>query len=168
MGALGERDAGPMGVANTGDDGCTRVARQAQRRLAQRGSRRAHQHGVAAPQGLPFEITRSLTPARMRDAVQVIIRDAARAAARDYFVIEGARNWTVGDQHTKKELILRGMGWGHIPLHMVDKELRSGKLVSLEGRHFKRSRLDIVVARRANCQPGPVARALWDALAGAT
>ncbi|HEY9026948.1 MAG TPA: LysR family transcriptional regulator [Burkholderiaceae bacterium] len=122
---------------------------------------------VAAPQGLPFEVTRSLTPARMREAVQVIIRDSARAASRDYFVIEGARNWTVGDQHTKKELILRGMGWGHMPLHMVDKELRAGKLVSLEGRHFKRSRLDIVVARRADRQPGPVARALWDALAQA-
>jgi len=119
---------------------------------------------VAAPQGLPFAITRSLTPERMREAVQVLIRDSARDASRDYFVIEGARNWTVGDQHTKKELILRGMGWGHMPLHMVDKELRSGKLVSLEGRHFKRTRLDIVVARRADRQPGPVARALWEAL----
>ena len=122
---------------------------------------------VAAPQGLPFEATRSLTPARMREAVQVIIRDTAREAGRDYFVIEGARNWTVGDQHTKKELILRGMGWGHMPLHMVDKELRSGKLISLEGRHFKRSRLDIVVARSSERQPGPVARALWQALAEA-
>lgn len=122
---------------------------------------------VAAPQGLPFDVTRSLTPARMREAVQVLIRDTARDASRDYFVIEGARTWTVGDQHTKKELILRGMGWGHMPLHMVDKELRSGRLVSLEGRHFKRSRLDIVLARRIDRQPGPVARALWEALADA-
>jgi DNA-binding transcriptional LysR family regulator len=122
---------------------------------------------VAAPRGLPFEVTRTLTPARMRQAVQVILRDTAREPGRDYFVIEGARNWTVGDQHTKKELILRGMGWGHMPLHMVDKELRSGKLVSLEGRHFKRSRLDIVVARRGDRVPGPVARALWEALADA-
>lgn len=122
---------------------------------------------VVAPRHLPFAVTRSLTPERMREAAQVLIRDSARDASRDYFVIEGARSWTVGDQHTKKELILRGMGWGHMPLHMVDKELRSGKLVSLEGRHFKRTRLDIVVARRAGRQPGPVARALWEALADA-
>lgn len=122
---------------------------------------------VAAPQGLPFAVTRSLTPARMRDAVQVILRDSAREASRDYFVIEGAPNWTVGDQHTKKELLLCGMGWGHMPLHMIDRELRAGKLVSLEGRHFKRTRLDIVVARRLDRQPGPVARALWGALAEA-
>jgi len=119
---------------------------------------------VVAPRGLPFAITRSLTPERMREAVQVIIRDSARAAGRDYFVLEGARNCTVGDQHTKKQLILSGMGWGHMPLHLVEAELRSGKLVTLEGRHFKRTRLDIVVARRVDRQPGPVARALWEAL----
>jgi DNA-binding transcriptional LysR family regulator len=122
---------------------------------------------VAAPASLPFPVTRSLTPARMLQAVQVIIRDTARDSSKDYFVIEGASNWTVGDQHTKKELIVRGMGWGHMPLHMIDKELRSGKLVSLEGRHFKRSRLDIVVARRADRAQGPVASALWEAIVGA-
>lgn len=121
---------------------------------------------VAAPGGLPFPVTRSLTPARMAQAVQVIIRDTASEASRDYFVIEGASNWTVGDQHTKKELIAQAMGWGHMPLHMVAKELRSGKLVSLEGAHFKRSQLDIVVARRSDRHPGPVATALWQALAG--
>jgi DNA-binding transcriptional LysR family regulator len=119
---------------------------------------------VAAPGSLPFPVTRSLTPARMRQAVQVIIRDTARDSSKDYFVVEGATSWTVGDQHTKKELIVRGMGWGHMPLHMIDKELRSGKLVSLEGRHFKRSRLDTVVARRSDRAPGPVASALWQAL----
>jgi DNA-binding transcriptional LysR family regulator len=120
---------------------------------------------VAARDGLPFPVTRSLTPAQMLEAVQVIIRDTAREASRDYFVIEGASSWTVGDQHTKKELIVRGMGWGHMPLHMVDKELRSGKLVSLEGLHFNRSHLDIVVARRGDRHPGPVASALWQAIA---
>ena len=119
---------------------------------------------VAAPGYLPMRVTRALTPEQLKQAVQVIIRDSARAADRDYFVIEGAAHWTVADQHTKKELIVRGMGWGHMPLHMVEKELRSGKLVSLEGRHFKRSRLDIVAARRRNRPAGPVANALWQAL----
>jgi len=53
------------------------------------------------------------------------------------------------------------MGWGHMPLHLIEKELRSGKLVSLEGRHFKRSRLDIVAARLRSRPVGPVAQALW-------
>jgi len=121
---------------------------------------------VAAPGYLPFPLTRSLDVQRMKDLVQVILRDSARQPGRDYFVLEGAPSWTVADQHTKKELILQGMGWGHMPLHLIDKELRSGKLLSLEGRHFKRTRLDIVAARLRHRPVGPVAEALWHSLAG--
>lgn len=122
---------------------------------------------VVAPGFLPVPITRSLTPAAMKDQVQCILRDSAREPSRDYHVIEGARSWTVADQQTKKELILRGMGWGHMPLHLVDKELRSGRLLSIEGRHFKRSRLDIVAARLRGRHVGPVAARLWDSLVAA-
>ena len=121
---------------------------------------------VAAPGYLPFPLTRSLDVQRMKDLVQVILRDSAQQPGRDYFVLEGAPSWTVADQHTKKELILQGMGWGHMPLHLIDKELRSGKLLSLEGRHFKRTRLDIVAARLRHRPVGPVAEALWHSLAG--
>ncbi len=116
---------------------------------------------VAAAGYLPFPITRQLTPQRMKPLVQIVIRDSASRDPRDYFVIPGAHSWTVADQQTKKDLIVHGMGWGHMPLHLVQRELRSGKLVSLEGSHFKRSRLDIVVARLRGRAVGPVASALW-------
>jgi len=121
---------------------------------------------VAAPGYLPFAPTRSLTPEKMKGLVQVILRDSAQQPGRDYFVVQGAPSWTVADQHTKKELILQGMGWGHMPLHLIDKELRNGKLLSLEGRHFKRTRIDIVAARLRRRPTGPVAEALWRSLAG--
>jgi DNA-binding transcriptional LysR family regulator len=120
---------------------------------------------VAAPGFLTVPVTRNLTPEHMRNYVQVIIRDTATQPNRDYFVIKDAPNWTVADQHTKKALIVQGMGWGHMPLHLIDKELRSGKLISLEGRHFKRSKLDIVAARLRGRPVGPVADALWHYLA---
>ena len=123
---------------------------------------------VAAPTFLGFPVSRNLTPEQMRSYVQVIIRDTAQQPGRNYFVIQDAPGWTVGDQHTKKELILQGMGWGHMPLHLVEKELRSGKLISLEGRHFKRSKLDIVAAWLRGRSPGPVALALRDYLAQST
>ncbi|WP_431826007.1 LysR family transcriptional regulator [Burkholderia sp. F1] len=116
---------------------------------------------VAAPDFLASPVTRSLTQQQMSRYVQVVIRDSAKQPTRDYFVIQDAPNWTVADQHTKKELIVQGMGWGHMPLHLVDKELRSGTLVTLEGRHFKRSTLDIVAARLRGRPVGPVAAALW-------
>lgn len=95
----------------------------------------------------------------------MVIRDTAKQAGRNYFVIEDAPRWTVADQHTKKALIMQGMGWGHMPLHLIERELKSGKLNSLEGKNFKRSKLDIVVARLRKRPAGPVANALWRYLA---
>ena len=120
---------------------------------------------VAAPGYLPFEPTAQLRPEQMKALVQVVIRDSATEPGRDYFLIAGAPSWTVADQQTKKELILNAMGWGHMPLHLIEKDLRAGRLISLEGRHFKRSKLDIVVARRRGRPIGGVAQALWASFA---
>ncbi len=119
---------------------------------------------VAAPGFLPFPLTRNLSPASMKDLVQCILRDSATQPGASYHVIPDAHSWTVADQQTKKDLILNGMGWGHMPLHLVERELRSGRLLSLEGRHFKRTRLDIVAARRRDRPAGPVAERLWGLL----
>ena len=123
---------------------------------------------VAAAGYLRIPVSRELSAGKMKDYVQIIIRDGAKQPGRDYFVIKEVPSWTVADQHTKKELILQGMGWGHMPLHLVQKELRSGKLVSLEGRHFKRSTLDLVAARLRGRPAGPVASSLWRFLSEAT
>src|SRR6267154_1907693 len=93
---------------------------------------------VVAPGFLRFPISRSITPEQMRDYVQCVIRDSARGAAtRDYFLVEGARSWTVSDQLMKKELILQGMGWGHLPRHLIERELRDARLLPIAGRHFQ-------------------------------
>jgi len=120
---------------------------------------------VAAPGFLGATVPRTLSPGHMQGHVQVVIRDTAKQAGRNYFVIEDAPRWTVADQHTKKALIMQGMGWGHMPLHLIERELKSGKLNSLEGKNFKRSKLDIVVARLRKRPAGPVANALWRYLA---
>jgi DNA-binding transcriptional LysR family regulator len=116
---------------------------------------------VVAPGFLPFAVTRTITPKQMKAQVQCIIRDSARKPTRDYFVVEGGQSWTVSDQLMKKELIALGMGWGHMPLHLIERDLRSGKLLSIEGKHFKRSNIDIVIARLRKRPAGPVAERLW-------
>lgn len=116
---------------------------------------------VVAPGFLPFPITDKLTPQQMKGQVQCIIRDSAKKSVHDYNVIKGARSWTVADQLMKKELILLGMGWGHMPLHLIERELQRGKLLSIEGKHFKRVTRDIVAARLRERPAGPVAERLW-------
>lgn len=98
----------------------------------------------------------------MRDYVQCVIRDTARhTPRRDYYLVEGARIWTVSDQLMKKEIILKGMGWGHMPTLMIAEELRDGRLLSIAGKHLRGGGGEIVAARRRDRPHGPVANRLW-------
>jgi DNA-binding transcriptional LysR family regulator len=117
---------------------------------------------VVAPNFLRFPISASITPEQMRDYVQCIIRDTAvHSPPRDYFLVEGARSWTVGDQLMKKELILQGMGWGHLPTYLIEDEVRDGRLLPITGKHFPGGRADLVAAQRRAKPHGPVAARLW-------
>jgi DNA-binding transcriptional LysR family regulator len=120
---------------------------------------------VAAPNFLPFPISQDITPEQMRDCVQCVIRDTARRTpGRDYYLVEGARAWTVSDQLMKKEIILQGMGWGHMPTFMIAEELRDGRLLSIAGKHLRGGAGEVVAARRRDRPHGPVANRLWQCI----
>lgn len=117
---------------------------------------------VVAPGFLAFPISDAITPEQLREHPQCVIRDTARhTPARDYFLVEGARSWTVSDQLMKREIILQGMGWGHMPNFLVAEDLRAGRLLSIAGRHLRGGRAELVAARRADTPHGPVAGRLW-------
>jgi DNA-binding transcriptional LysR family regulator len=117
---------------------------------------------VVAPGFLRFPLSRTIRPEQMRDYVQCVIRDTAqRSPRRDYYLVEGARQWTVSDQLMKKELILQGLGWGHLPDYLIESELRKRTLLPLSGEHFKGGTVELVAARRRDVTHGPVANQLW-------
>src|SRR4030088_373871 len=117
---------------------------------------------VVAPKFLRFPVSKSIAPEQMRDYVQCVIRDTARhSQPRDSFLVEGARSWTVSDQLMKRELILQGMGWGHMPRYLIEQNLRDGSLLSIAGRHFRGGQAELVAARRRNAPHGPIANRLW-------
>ena len=123
---------------------------------------------VATADFLPFAASETIEPEAMRPYVQCIIRDTARREPKqDHFLIEGAPNCSVPDHAMKKEIILHGMAWGHLPAFMVEEELRTGHLISLRGRHLP-GRLEMLSAMRRRDRPhGPVANALWRSLQSA-
>jgi len=120
---------------------------------------------VVAPALLAGTPPRAATPALMRGFTQCVMRDTARNPPPDeYFVVEGAPRCTVADQAMKKEIILQGLGWGHVPRFLVDGELRDGRLLSIGGRHFRGRVEQLVAARRRDRPHGPVAQRLWASL----
>ena len=117
---------------------------------------------VAAPGFLPFRAGRAVRPEHLRELTQCIMRDTAQSPEkRDYFVVSGAPQCTVADQLMKKEVILQGMAWGHLPRFLIEQELRDGRLVSLAGRYLPGAVQDLVAARRRDRPHGPVADRLW-------
>ncbi|WP_054309221.1 LysR family transcriptional regulator [Mesorhizobium sp. 1M-11] len=118
---------------------------------------------VVALDFLPFPLSGPVTPQQMRGLTQCIIRDTARTAQKaNFYVVEGAPQCTVGDHLMKKEIILRGMAWGHLPRFMIEEELRSGRLLSIAGDHFPGVEVELVAARRRDRPHGPVATRLWE------
>ncbi|MFP2927662.1 LysR family transcriptional regulator [Pyxidicoccus sp. 3LG] len=121
---------------------------------------------VVAPGFLPFQPTTAITPRQLQAFTQCVIRDSARhPAEQGHFLVEGAPQCSAPDQLMKKELILHGMAWGHLPRFMIESELRDGRLLSIAGRHFPGVTEELVAARRRDRAHGPVASRLWDFLA---
>jgi DNA-binding transcriptional LysR family regulator len=117
---------------------------------------------VVAPGFLDFPVSGEITPAQMRGYTQCVIRDSSRrGSTTNFFIVDGARGWTVSDQAMKKELIVNGLGWGHLPRYAVAQELAVGSLLSIAGEHFKVVELMVAAARLRQRPHGPVAEQLW-------
>lgn len=78
-----------------------------------------------------------------------------------------ASTWRVADIHAKRDLILRGLGWGNLPAPMVQDDFDSKRLVPLvvEGAGSD-ERLAMTVIYRRDEGFGPVGRAAIEILRG--
>lgn len=117
---------------------------------------------VVAPGFLQIPVTQALRYDDLKLCTQCIIRDTATHSEKlTRFVLNDAPHITVGDQNTKKEVILQGMAWGHMPFFLIEKELKQGKLLSIEGKYIKGITREIVIARLSANEKGIMAEQLW-------
>jgi len=130
---------------------------------------------VAAP-GHPLA-TRGgpLDSAALADAVQIVLGEhrtegerpspatgaiAAGDNGEDLQGVFSPRTWRVVDLATKQALITGGLGWGHLPEHLVRADLDAGRLVKLKLDAWSGDgpRRALVLVWRPNAVLGPVAR----------
>jgi DNA-binding transcriptional LysR family regulator len=106
--------------------------------------------------------------ARLEEHVQIVLteREPAREGVDDQAVLS-TRTWRIAELHTKRELLLAGLGWGNLPEHVVRDDLRRGALVRLrpegwsEGEHT----LGLFAVHRRDTRLGPAHRWLLANLA---
>ena len=71
-----------------------------------------------------------------------------------------ALTWRLADLGAKHAFLRACLGWGHMPLHMVQSDLDAGTLVKIRVADVPRSMvMTMKVVFRKDAPPGPAARA---------
>jgi len=100
----------------------------------------------------------------VREHVQLALRDPGSLTQDADFSITGLHTWRVTDLGLKLEMLRAGIGWGHMPMHLVADDLAHGRLVTLAlptrpGVHQR-----FTLLHRIDSPPGPAGRWLMQAL----
>lgn len=64
--------------------------------------------------------------------VQLVLTDRSSLTAGRDFGVMSSQTWRLSDLGAKHAFLRAGLGWGYMPLHMVEEDLRAGKLVEIE------------------------------------
>ena len=92
--------------------------------------------------------------------VQLVLTDrSALTSGRDFGVLSPL-TWRLADLGAKHAFLRAGLGWGHMPLHMVQADLDSRALVKIRVEGLPRDVvMQMKVVFRRDAPPGPAARA---------
>lgn len=92
--------------------------------------------------------------------VQLVLTDrSALSSGRDFGVLSPL-TWRLADLGAKHSFLKAGLGWGHMPLHMVQADLDSRTLVKIRVEGLPREVImPMKVVFRRDAPPGPAARA---------
>jgi DNA-binding transcriptional LysR family regulator len=118
---------------------------------------------VASPEFIQFYAKHLHDLDTLSECMQVILRDSSQSDF-SFGVIEHGRHWTVSDVTAKKDIIMAGLGWGRLPLHLIKQELTEGRLQRLHGNHFDERLVTLGAIRLQKPVHGPIAEKLWQDL----
>ncbi len=114
----------------------------------------------------PFaKFATSLQERDLEGSTQIIVRDTSLHTPKlTAGIVEGTNHWVVNDFMMKKRVILSGIGWGRLPEHMVQKDIKEGLLIAISSNRFPAINVDLKAIRHKHKAIGPVASALWQRL----
>lgn len=103
--------------------------------------------------------TRNISESDLAIYPQVIVKSTDRKAP-DIGIVDDALKWYVTDLYAKKTLIAAGLGWGRLPQHVVETELKNNDLICLDT--LGELNLPIFITKLKNKALGPVALKIWN------
>jgi DNA-binding transcriptional LysR family regulator len=102
----------------------------------------------------------AVSAAAIAKHVQLVLTDrTVLSHGRDFGVLSPL-TWRLADLGAKHAFLKAGLGWGHMPLHMVKPDLDSGALVKIRVEGIPRAVvMPMSVVFRTDAPPGPAGRA---------
>jgi DNA-binding transcriptional LysR family regulator len=111
---------------------------------------------VAAPDH-PLARAEKLLPGAGREHVQLVLTDRSPLTAGQDFAVNSSRTWRLADLGAKHALLREGIGWGNMPVPMVDADLVAGTLVRLVMPDDPGGTYRFSTIHRDDAPPGPAA-----------
>lgn len=105
-------------------------------------------------------------PTRMlREHVQLVLTDSSRMTEGKDLRVFSLKTWRLSDLGAKHAFLLAGLGWGGMPLDVVEGDLARGALVKLTLEEMDSTAwIPMLAIYRTDTPPGPAGRWLLDRL----
>jgi DNA-binding transcriptional LysR family regulator len=111
------------------------------------------------------QLQRPISTDELQQHVQLVLTDpSGRTGKQDHGVLS-RRNWRLADLGAKHAMLLGGLGWGGMPLHMVEADIAAGRLALIqpdEWGSYTSVELSMGLIHRRDRVLGPAARWLSD------
>lgn len=120
---------------------------------------------VAAPDH-PLATGNPNPPGAGRHHVQLVLSDRSTLTRNMDFAVVSPHTWRLADLGSKHMLLREGIGWGNMPVPMVQEDLDSGRLVLLDLPDYRGNFYPFEAIYRADSPPGPAASWLIARFAG--
>jgi DNA-binding transcriptional LysR family regulator len=111
---------------------------------------------VAAPDH-PLARMERIAPGAGREHLQLVLTDRSPLTAGQDYAVLGTRTWRLADLGAKHALLREGIGWGNMPLPMIEADLRAGTLLRLEMPDQPGGSYRFAGIWRRDAPPGPAA-----------
>ena len=109
---------------------------------------------VAAPDH-PLARATKLKPGAGRDHIQLVLTDRSPLTQGRDFAVQSPHTWRLADLGAKHALLREGIGWGNMPLPMIEGDLVAGTLVRLAMPDDTGGPFRFSAIHRADAAPGP-------------
>lgn len=107
-----------------------------------------------------------IEPAAVRNHTQLVLTDRSRFTEGKDFAVLSHRTWRIADLGAKHSLLCEGIGWGNMPLPLIEPDLKTGRLVRLALPQTSGGGYRFSGIWRRDSPPGPAASWLIEQFAG--